>query len=73
MTRPEAIAKLTVDLTALMDTWTGEKCETTEWESLNTYVGNDTHRLMAQAAMAVLEAVVDVNGYHREEGTDFSR
>lgn len=63
MSRTQSIESLKVSLTKALDEWIENNCESKEWESLDCLVGNETSRLMASAAMSVLEAVSESQEY----------
>lgn len=69
MTRQQAIESLAASLTAAIDEWIENNCEEPAWESLDGYVSNDTSRLMSKAAMATLEAQIDVQDYLKQNVT----
>jgi hypothetical protein len=50
----------------VMEKWMNENCETDDWP--NTYVGNETSNLMAEAAAAVFNAVEEIQVYGKQEG-----
>lgn len=68
MSRREAIESLKAQLTKVLSQWTDSVCETPEWESLNCYVGDETHLCMASAAVAVLDGIAEAAEYLRREG-----
>lgn len=61
--------KLTAELTGVIDNWTGEMSETADW--IDGWVGDNTIRLMAEAAIGILEATEDVQDYM--QGQDLLR
>jgi hypothetical protein len=41
------------------------------WYGLGSFVGNNIASFMSKAAIAVIEAVVDTDRYHKENKTSF--
>jgi len=68
MSRREAIESLKAQLTKVMSDWIDSSCETPEWESINCYVGDETALCMANAAISVLDGIVDAAEYLKREG-----
>lgn len=67
MTRQEAIEALAPGLGKAIQEWTDASCESEAWVSLEMFVGEDLTRLMAKAAMAVLESQADLSAYYKRE------
>jgi hypothetical protein len=64
----KAIKKLRKSLAATIEQWSNDNCETDEWvDGFGSYVGHHTSELMADAAMAVLEGVKDIQDFLKEE------
>lgn len=66
MTRQAAIEELTPKLTALISETIGQWCEDCDMSEFG-YFGPELPRMMAKAAMSVLEASADVQDYMRQE------
>lgn len=62
MTRQQAVERLHVSLTKVIDEWSDKQCESPEWEQMG-YVGDDLCRMMAKAAMAVFEATANIQDW----------
>lgn len=67
MTRQQAIEELRVSLTKAIGEWAEKVSEDAAWEEIG-YVPGDLERLMATAAITVLEAVADTQEYLEKEG-----
>lgn len=68
MTRHEAIERLLPGLTDSISDWLQKVRETTAGTDALFLIGDDTERLMARAALSVLEAVGEVQEYAESEG-----
>lgn len=68
-TRQQAIEAFTPMVADIIGKWMDETVETHEhlWEPMG-YIGDDAARLMAKAAMAVLEGSADVQDMLRRDG-----
>lgn len=72
MGKLEAIQKLKTSLNIAIGTWVDLVCETEEWGSLNAYIGENLSALMGNAAISVLEGIVDIQEYLKKEQIDFT-
>ncbi len=66
MTRQRAVGALTESLSTAIRAWMDEASDTDAWEAMG-WIGNEAERLMAKAAMAVLESSADVQDYLKAE------
>lgn len=66
MTRQEAVERLHPSLIDYLDKWVDEVCETQAWVQHFSPTGDDVTRIMAKAAIAVLESQADLMVYLRE-------
>lgn len=56
-------------MTRAIERWSDDQCESEAWESLGGYTGDDIHRLMAKAAMTVLEAQLEIQDCLERNGS----
>lgn len=66
--RQEAFEALLPTLTQAIDKWADDASGDEQTWDVVGYIGDDTYRLMARAALAVLEASADVQDYLKKEG-----
>ena len=62
----EAMEKLKPSLTAAIQKWMDDVCETPAWGGLHIWVGENLASHMSDAAAATLGSVMDVQNYFRE-------
>ncbi len=58
--------RLEAELFKAIDKWMNKNCESSEWPDI--YIGQNTARLMTEAAVKVFESVVDIQEYLEREG-----
>ena len=68
MGKLEAIDSLRPKLAAAMQEWLDSIADSTEWESLEIWIGNNIAKCMADAATSVLHGVMDTQEYLTREG-----
>ena len=62
----EAAERLKPSLTAALQKWADDNCDSDEWLAFDMYVGNNFAKYMSDAAMAVLMSMADCQAYIRE-------
>lgn len=68
MNEKQAFKKLHISLSEAIQKWMDDNCESDEWESINTWVGDNISSHMADAAISVLGGLIDCHEYLRKEG-----
>jgi hypothetical protein len=68
MTKTDAIDEARRELRGMLSRWL-EETDGAPWrDALGVWVGENTHRLMAEAAVSVLAGMADMQAYMEREG-----